>query len=229
MIGRKIDKNNTPLDSKQQYLDPVLTKIVTNSINAQPGTFDELDNALHEEIANTSYPNSNNFEIDPGTKIFETQSGVREVPYELLPPLKISPKFESYPGFKYLDFVLFTPFSNGKNLLDINGKYLFDIESKNFIDIDDMSESDPWKFPILKNKNLLNKSVHDSINAKNSIGDYSFSNCMFQVNMFIEVQRLFRLAFEGRLGINFPLQKLLEIPAITKGSVIAVITDDHLR
>lgn len=121
--------------------------------------------------------------------LYQTWSGVREQNYQLNNLYRQgNSKNNVYP----FNFIIQTA------ITQIEGRE--DEEKNKTMNIN------PWQFPMLEKKDLINKAVWDGINrANNQKENYSFS----QMQDFCSAQRLFRLAFEGFFGNDFPIEKLV--------------------
>lgn len=75
-------------------------------------------------------------------------------------------------------------------------------------------DKNPWEFPLLKRSGTINKAV--------SLGILTDSRDMLLIDRmrsFTQIQRVFRLAFEGNMGYQFPVAKLSQLANATRASL----------
>lgn len=124
----------------------------------------------------------------------EIWSGVREQPYSLSPDMRsISYSAEEDP-FQTLSFIEQVAFK--KSIFKAS-------DSTN--DFHPERDSNPWEFLYLKKNNLIQNAIAQNIKLENN------QEIMDKSVAFTKLQRLFRNAFQGNLGINFPINRLNDL------------------
>ncbi len=127
---------------------------------------------------------------------FQIWSGVRELPYTVdgdLRFLQPPPEEATWP----LQFMLQVAFTSEPGFLaDEKG-------AENYVD------QDPWEFPELKE--FIGLSVMKGI-TQNPQDAKIFA----EVREFTVLQRLFRAALDGKLGPNFPTEKLIDLTKVAQ-------------
>jgi hypothetical protein len=180
----------SPLTVKKEFFDEFLVSAMLNHAksSATPSQFIQaIDNWAKEEL---------NAEPDRKTLLkewarlpprFVVWSGVREREFKSVPE-----EFMTLDGARLpmpFDFMLQIAFTTPPR---------FTYGEKNHAD------SQPWEFPHIKNE--IHSKVLGAVRTKNQGRDREILD---DLSEFTILQRMFRMAFNGQLGLRFPVEKLV--------------------
>jgi hypothetical protein len=137
----------------------------------------------------------------------------------------IKVKTEQWSGVRERDFKIDENLSFLKNPNPKDALFPLDfIRQVVFVPVsaDDKSEEvdeNPWEFPLLKKSGIIMQAVNAGAtsNPKDKL-------LLERMKSFTQAQRIFRLAFDGNLGHNFPVAKLHQLSKLTKNAVKVVET-----
>ncbi|MEN2284456.1 hypothetical protein AAGF08_20090 [Algoriphagus sp. SE2] len=184
------------LVSKPEYYNKEIVSLIKSSIIKSKGNFDEFFNL----IKNQKIPSSEPF-IKADTEIW---SGVRELPYQVDNELSFLGPTEDYNSNLYpLSFIRQIVFSPIEHTDD------------EYNDIEQVDE-DPWGFPELKKEGIIENLVWEGVSHDTSGSDLVVLN---QMKTFTNIQRIFRVAMNGDLGYDFPVEKLAELAKQTSSYI----------
>jgi hypothetical protein len=234
------DPKRSPLTVKKEFFDPALVEIILDSAKAGK----DMDKFLSEvrqrtdrqilllgasyrralEHVRSSYSEATAEARMPAlTKAyrelvrpalpaptFEPWSGVREMAYAARPEVLLPGDGEPLPS--PFQFMLQIAFTAPPQFLPARGD--------NEAAAEEYSDQNPWEFPGLSD--AIQRKVQAAV-----AGDKRSAEIHDDMAEFTVLQRLFRVAFEGKLGKQFPVERLVALTDATapaKGTPRAVRT-----
>lgn len=194
-----------PFREKAAYFDLDLLDGIQQAMR-NTTTFQVFKQAV---IASFSAEAENGQERDPFGSEFEVWSGVREQKYSVDKELSFlqNKRLNPYYPLDFMVQVAFTSVTNPNGLTAETDE--------------EPTDNNPWQFPTLANRNAVNDAVMRGV-AQNQ----KYSPVLGDMQQFTQLQRVFRLAFRGQLGYDFPLDELLNLLRSTNGSVPRVNTPE---
>jgi len=192
------DPNQSPLLVKKEFFEPSLVDAMKAAYSGAK-TLSEFGRNICA-ASNTPVPDIGTLMTSPPE--FTVWSGVRERRYRLNPEDFFIA--ENTPLPEALDFMLQVAFTSAPN-----------VDDKNYADVE------PWEFPTLRTK--IHETVLRSIEADTRAKAIYDSAIEFTL-----LQRFFRIAFDGLLGDEFPVENLGQL-AQELGSVAPPATIRTLR
>ena len=196
------DRTLRPLRDRPEYFDGRLLDVLDRCAATIPETSSPADvSACIRTVVNApselqKYGHSRHFSwLAPPPQIV-TWSGVREQPYEIDREFNFA-RVPLASGDEPLRFVVQNAMV-GPPLFAVPDRpwYSLGKDESSFV-----SEIGPWELDELEN------DLHDSIQEGVS-GDSEAHSVLEDFHQFTALQRLFRAAFAGRLGLGFPAEKL---------------------
>lgn len=191
------DPKYSPLTLKKEYFDSTLVDLILK--NAKPGSSPaDFGQAIQQEALSqytrAAFNESKSRELSerwarPFPEL-TTWSGVRENGFESNPASLLILDGSETPN--PLDFVLQLSF----------------ISPPEFVDDDNQNDSDlsqTWDYPPLRDY------IRDRVLAGVSDQRYYDREVLDDVGEFTILQRMFRMAFNGQLGMKFPVEKLVAL------------------
>ncbi|MEI6683514.1 MAG: hypothetical protein WCO44_12835 [Bacteroidota bacterium] len=223
LAGKTLTYNNCPFYAKSQLYDPEVVTLLKACMDRKPETMARLNEMIIAKVKERwqgaditqQYRLSRLLGRSESFKMNEyaVWSGVREVPYTMATNLKIKPQPGKSKVNYPFNFIVQTAYFTETS--DESGK-----ESEaEFID------KNPWQFPLLEMGDVVNRCVADALNKQGARAEI-LHRTFTRMSQFTELQRLFRLAFEGRLGFTFPLPELLEVARQFDHSVPCIKTPE---
>lgn len=206
------DPKQSPLTVKKAFFNQGIVDTLISCVTTQNAVLDNVLNCIElkakEKAYNVAMDDTFRWAAPPPE--FIHWSGVRELSY------KIDPDLAFVNVSLHKDTEQLWPFEFVIQLAPSTPPYLVDSRkawfSEDNQDIYAYSDENPWDFPALKE--TLKAVIADNI-AKNSIDRSIFED----MREFTVLQRLFRVALDGGLGKNFPIDKLSALAKQTGGSV----------
>jgi hypothetical protein len=209
------DEQRSPLPVKKEFFDPALVQLIVATAKAGDGLDQFLERLKKEALQdfaqrwNRDRPLEQQLQrlLTPAPE-FQIWSGVREQPYSIRPEILLPDE----PGSLTLpfQFMLQVAFTSPPLFLD---------EEQREQQIESYIDKNPWEFPALRE--ALQKRVLDAL-----AGDAKARDILADTAEFTVLQRLFRAAFLGKLGKDFPIERLL---ALTEATVPASGTVRSVR
>lgn len=185
------DPNYSLLKAKSEFYDRTLVDLIVNEINTSTD-LTQFEQAVTQ--AAKTYPLDDKLREKWGTPPpkFEIWSGVREKEFSTNPTnILMSEESTDYP----FDFILQVAFT---------GSPVFSADNQDQLVVEGYSDTNPWEFPYLK------QEIHQkTLNGVQS--DKRSSIILADTAEFTYLQRLFRLAFDGYLGKDFPVEKIVDL------------------
>ncbi|RDC62741.1 hypothetical protein [Adhaeribacter pallidiroseus] len=194
-----LNSDEFPFTAKPKFFDLNVVKLIDDHLQHKYFTYVEFRDHLIADLESQATNKTDLSPVDPVE--FQVWSGVREQPYKLdrkltfLQPSK-SPSLDDilYP-FQFMVQTAFTTppmaFMDPQNQAELDSALTF-------------HDQDPWQFPNLNKNNQIGVAVW----AKMKWYD---RQAFLQMKQFTLLQRIFRLAFDGQLGLDFPIEKLLDL------------------
>jgi hypothetical protein len=204
--GRTLDKYNCPFYAKAEFYEQELVEVIKSCMDKKPINMAQLNTLIISKVkerweGKVQLSTGDNLLVDhneapKNASSYQVWSGVREVGYSLSSPLVITPVAER-PSINYpFDFIIQTAFTSS------TVKQSLSSTPEEYID------ASPWQFPGLEQKDVVNKSISEALRLTSN---RQMQHVYSRMSQFTELQRLFRLAFEGQLGKGFPLHKLITL------------------
>lgn len=189
------------LVAKPEYFDKAIVAELRKALISGRNNYNSFEASI--ENFSREFSNRPGANIDDLLKVQTEQwSGVRERTFKLDSNLTFlrnpNPNDKLYP----LDFirqVVFVPIASEAGTEEV--------------------DKNPWEFPLLKKSGAITKAVSQGIST-----DSRDILLVDRMRSFTQIQRVFRLAFEGNLGYQFPVAKLSQLAKATRSSVGKVET-----
>lgn len=189
------------LVAKPEYFNKTVVTELRTALKSSNGNFDHFK----KSISNFCLVFKNNPEAVPDSLLkvqTEQWSGVRERNFKIDSDLSFLKNPNPYDKLYPLEFmrqVVFVP----------------NYSSDEYEEVD----KNPWEFPVLKKNGTITMAVSQGI-----LSDKKDVYLVERMRSFTQIQRVFRLAFEGYLGYQFPVSKLKQLAKETRSSVVKVDT-----
>lgn len=208
LASRVDDAALSPLPVKSEYYDQDLVRQmkecagkIATSEPALPAFLDcagEGTGSIESDVR---------FAVLPPT--YEEWSGVREQPYRLDAALAFANgERHSVDGLWPFEFMTQVAFTSPPYLIDGDEHWFRRSEDE----LESYNDESPWEFPSLKpaiQQQLVSALSRSHINRRD----------LRDLAEFVLLQRLFRVALEGQLGDNFPVERLADLATSTVTSV----------
>jgi hypothetical protein len=189
------DPQQSPLSVKKEFYDQTLVEILT-----RPQT-SILEQTIRAEVMTEVYSLSSSGDEEKMKALFErwmspppdyeVWSGVRERDFEANPADILVPEGAEMPV--PFDFMLQVAFTSPPSFA-------------NEADAETYTDTQPWEFPLLRD--MIQSTVTREIkNDKSGRAQIIIAD----ISEFAMLQRLFRMAFNGHLGEDFPVEKMMEL------------------
>ncbi len=193
------DRSQSHLITKPEYYDNQIVQLIRAALRKSGGDLETFLNSMENAEADG--------DLDSLLKVQSEQwSGVRELPYEIDADLSfLRPRPGHNPHLYPLSFIrqiVFNPTS--------------------FSDDDSYSEQideEPWEFPMLKNKGTIENKIWEGVQSNSAD-----MLVLERMKSFTLMQRVFRAAISGDLGLEFPVEKLATLADETRAFVKDVPT-----
>lgn len=186
------DPDRSHIAAKSIYYNQNVVDALRKSMRSSSGDFNTFVNVM----GNRSIEIYDIYEV---LKVkTEEWSGVREMNYHVDNSLSfLRPAAGQNPQlfpFEFIRQIVYNPVSSD--------------DEENSIE---QSDENPWEFPALKKQSAIESLVLKGINSD------SKDKALFQeAKSFTLAQRLFRSAFNGQLGYDFPIEKLVQLAKLTR-------------
>lgn len=192
-----------PFQEKSAYFDMDLLRVIQQVMktSADVSTFKQKLMLTFKQGGNSNHA--------AFASEFEVWSGVREQKYSVDKNLSFLQNNTLNPYYP-LDFMVQVAFTS------VSKPDATDDQEQT-----DEADMDPWQFPALTAQNAVNLAVMRGINSSPS-----YKHVLHDMQQFTQLQRVFRLAFRGQLGYDFPLDELLNLLVATKEAVPRVETPE---
>jgi hypothetical protein len=196
------DSKLTPLTVKTAYFDRQIVGIMRACAVAGAGV-EEYVACARREITGTSFSFSGGWGWSAPPPKFEPWSGVREQTYRLDPDLAFAGADRATRGAGGtwpFDFLIQISFTSPAFAAARSRPWFADDNSE----VDDHVDEQPWLYQDMQP--ALTAAIVDTV-ARDPVWGDVFAN----VGQYTLLQRLFRAAFSGGLGAQFPVTKLSDL------------------
>jgi hypothetical protein len=196
-LGTISDSRQSPLTVKKEFYDQTLVEILAKA--PPTTTLDSLTEAIRANVTQQLTP-----VIESGDKErwqaldyrwlssapdFVVWSGVRERDFDTNPVNFLVAEGAAMP--MPFDFMLQVAFTSPPPFIDAEAAETY-------------TDTEPWEFPVLR------EMIQTTVLEKTS-SDPQAKSILEDSIEFTMLQRLFRMALNGQLGENFPLEKMIEL------------------